>query len=88
MTDAVCANQPPVLSAPRRLRLPNRRRAFALALGGALLLACLLAAAGRGPGGSGARARLARSARLSGIAVFLLVMLANGALALPAVRSR
>ena len=55
----------------------------AIALGGGLL-----AAAGRGTGGSGARARLARSARLSGIAVFLLVMLANGALALHAVSSR
>ena len=37
-------NQPPVLSAPRRLRLPNRRRAFALALGGALLLAAVVVA--------------------------------------------
>lgn len=44
MTDAVFANQPPVLSAPRRLRLPNRRRAFALALGGALLLAAVVVA--------------------------------------------
>lgn len=52
MTDAVFANQPPVLSAPRRLRLPNRRRAFALALGGALLLAAVVVAglmAGRPP---------------------------------------
>ena len=44
MTDAVFANQPPVLSAPRRHRLPNRRRAFALALGGALLLAAVVVA--------------------------------------------
>lgn len=44
MTDAVFANQPPVLSAPRCLRLPNRRRAFALALGGALLLAAVVVA--------------------------------------------
>ncbi len=35
---------PPLLSAPRRLRLPNRRRAFALALGGALLLAAVVVA--------------------------------------------
>lgn len=60
----------------------------AIALGGALLLACLFAAAGRGTGGSDARERLTRSARLSGISVFLLVMLANGALALHAVSSR
>ena len=44
MTDAVSVNQTPVLSAPRRLRLPNRRRAFALALGGALLLIAVVAA--------------------------------------------
>ena len=44
MIDAVFANQTPVLSAPRRLRLPNRRRAFALALGGALLLAAVVVA--------------------------------------------
>ena len=45
MTDAVSVNpEAPVLSAPRRLRLPNRRRAFALALGGALLLAAVVVA--------------------------------------------
>ena len=45
MTDAVFANpEAPVLSAPRRRRLPNRRCAFALALGGALLLIAVVAA--------------------------------------------
>lgn len=58
MTDAVFANQPPVLSAPRRLRLPNRRRAFALALGGALLLAAVVVAGlMAGPGRPGDRFR-------------------------------
>ena len=40
MTDATA----PVLSAPRTRRLPNRRRAFALAAGGALLRAAVVAA--------------------------------------------
>ena len=45
MTDAVSVNpEAPVLSAPRRRRLPNRRCAFALALGGALLLAAVVVA--------------------------------------------
>ena len=60
----------------------------AIALGGALLLARLLTLLGRGTHEGDARERLARAARMSGIAVFLLVMLANGTLALHAVSSR
>ena len=59
----------------------------AVSLAGLLLLAGLLAAAGRG-GKKNAPRSLSRFTRISGIAVFLLVMLANGALALHAVSSR
>ncbi len=59
----------------------------AVSLAGVLLLAGLLAAAGRGRT-ENAPHSISRSTRISGIAVFLLVMLANGALALHAVSSR
>ena len=59
----------------------------AVSLAGALLLAGLLAAAGRGSRKNAPRS-ISRFTRISGIAVFLLVMLANGALALYAVSSR